>query len=168
MFLLWATPYVSASYVKTNDRADARIDTRAVNRSRPAAVGIDFRLSSSTNLDLSANDNTVRFDADATFEGTPLRSALDRNTRIYRATLRYAVDAGPKVSFGPVTVSGVRRDWMLDEGGCRHYSMEINYCSFSRTIELPDDLQGARVAVDYRDGILSVRIAQREESDKKE
>jgi len=91
VFLLWATPYVSASYVRTNDRADARIDTRAVNRSRPATAGIDFRLSSSTNLDLSANDNTVRFDAGATFEGTPLRSALDRNTRIYRATVRYAV-----------------------------------------------------------------------------
>ena len=38
-----------------------------------------------------------------------------------------------------VTVSGVRRD-CLHETGCSHYSMEIRYSGFERTIELPDDL----------------------------
>ena len=65
-----------------------------------------------------------------------------------------------------VTVSGVRRDWMQDSG-CRHYSMEISYSRFQRTIELPDDIEAARVAVDYRDGILTVRISQVQESDGK-
>jgi hypothetical protein len=88
--LLWATPYVSAAFVRTNDRADARIDTRAVNRNRPVSAGIDFRLSSSTNLDLGINDNRVSFEDDATFDGTSLQSALDRSTRAYRGTLRYA------------------------------------------------------------------------------
>jgi hypothetical protein len=91
LLLLWGTPYVGLSFAKTNDRADARIDTRAVNRTRPATVGIDFRLSSSTNLDLGVNDNETSFDADATFDGTPLQTALDRRSRNYRATLRYAV-----------------------------------------------------------------------------
>ena len=69
------------------------------------------------------------------------------------------------VSRRTVTVSGQRRDCMLEDGGCRHYSMEISYSRFQREIELPDDLHAARMAVDYRDGILTVRIAQREESE---
>ncbi len=91
LLLLWGTPYAGVSFVKTNERADARIDTRAVNRSRPATVGIDLRLSSSTNIDIGVNDNSTSFDADATFDGTPLQTALDRRTRNYRGTLRYAV-----------------------------------------------------------------------------
>lgn len=91
LLLLWGTPHASVSFVKTNDRADARIDTRAVNRSRPATVGIDFRLSSSTSIDVGANYNTVSFDDRATFGGTRLKTALDRNTRNYHAVLRYTV-----------------------------------------------------------------------------
>jgi HSP20 family protein len=59
-----------------------------------------------------------------------------------------------------VTISGVRRDWMLEDSSCRHYSMEISYTRFQRTVELPEDIQNARVAVDYRDGILFVRVAR--------
>lgn len=59
-----------------------------------------------------------------------------------------------------VSISGVRRDGMMEDSGCQHYSMEISYSRFHRTIELPEDIQTARVAVDYRDGILYVRIAQ--------
>ena len=66
-----------------------------------------------------------------------------------------------------LTVSGVRRDWMLEDSGCRHYSMEINYCRFQRTIELPDDIETARVAVEYRDGILTVRIAKNESEEQR-
>ena len=65
------------------------------------------------------------------------------------------------VSRNSVAVRGVRRDWMQDEGGCRHYSMEIRYSRFERIIELPDDIEAAKMAVDYIDGILSVRIARR-------
>jgi len=59
-----------------------------------------------------------------------------------------------------VTVSGVRRDCM-HEDGCTHYSMEITYNRFERTIELPDDVDPGNhsVRLDYRDGILFVRIA---------
>ena len=75
-------------------------------------------------------------------------------------------DVHIEISRQTVTVSGVRRDWLLDDAGCRHYSMEISYSRFQRTIELPDDIQTARMAVEYKDGILTVRIAQREESEK--
>ncbi|MGH9630328.1 MAG: Hsp20/alpha crystallin family protein [Bryobacteraceae bacterium] len=61
-----------------------------------------------------------------------------------------------------ITVSGVRRDYMLEEG-CSYYSMEISYSRFERTIELPVELEGATFRMDYRDGILMVRISLREE-----
>lgn len=63
-----------------------------------------------------------------------------------------------------VTVSGVRRDWLLEEAGCRHYSMEITYSRFQRTIELPESLKNPEFRLDYRDGLLFVRIASGEET----
>jgi HSP20 family protein len=66
-------------------------------------------------------------------------------------------DVHVHVSKRQVTVSGVRRDYMVEEG-CRHYSMEISYSRFQRTIELPDDVNRENLRMDYRDGILLVRI----------
>jgi HSP20 family protein len=65
-------------------------------------------------------------------------------------------DVTVQASGSAVTVSGVRRDWMIEEGCC-HYSMEISYSRFERTIHLPCDIETARVTVDYRNGILLVR-----------
>lgn len=65
------------------------------------------------------------------------------------------------VSKRSVSVSGLRRDCTLEEG-CRHYSMEITYSRFQRTVELPDDLHKADIRMDYRDGILYVRIRSEE------
>jgi HSP20 family protein len=56
-----------------------------------------------------------------------------------------------------LSITGVRRDWAAAE--CRHaYSMEINYNRFSRTIELPSDLQETEISTQYRDGMLLVRL----------
>jgi HSP20 family protein len=68
-------------------------------------------------------------------------------------------DVHVHVTKSSVTVSGVRRDSLMEEAGCCHYSMEIIYSHFQRTIELPDDLQKAKFRLDYRDGILYVRIS---------
>jgi HSP20 family protein len=62
-----------------------------------------------------------------------------------------------------VIVSGVRRDHMVEDG-CSHYSMEITYNRFQRTIELPDDFNLSNVRMEYRDGILFVRIRTKEET----
>jgi HSP20 family protein len=72
-------------------------------------------------------------------------------------------DVSALVSRNRVTVSGIRRDWMLEDSSWCHYSMEISYSRFERTIELPEDLTSARFRLDYRDGILLVRILRREE-----
>lgn len=73
-------------------------------------------------------------------------------------------DMNVHISKRAVTVSGVRRDYMV-ETGCSHYSMEITYSHFHRTVELPEDLTGAPVRLDYRDGILFVRIRTRKEEE---
>ena len=57
-----------------------------------------------------------------------------------------------------LTVSGVRRDHIVEDG-INYHSMEISYNRFERTIELPTDLDHSRLRLDYRDGILFVRIS---------
>ena len=56
-----------------------------------------------------------------------------------------------------ITLNGFRRDWRLEDG-CSHYSMEISYNRFERTLELPCDLEGAQVKLEGREGILLVRL----------
>jgi HSP20 family protein len=56
-----------------------------------------------------------------------------------------------------IEVSGMRRDWCLEEGCC-HYRMEISYSRFERVVELPDEMEGARVATEFRHGMLLIRI----------
>jgi HSP20 family protein len=62
-----------------------------------------------------------------------------------------------QVSGQRLTLRGTRRDWSYEEG-CRHYLMEIAYSEFERSITLPDDLGQARLATEYRDGLLLVHI----------
>jgi HSP20 family protein len=56
-----------------------------------------------------------------------------------------------------VIVSGVRRDSFLEEGSS-YYSMEISYNRFERSLEMPADLETARVTIAARDGLLLVRM----------
>ena len=56
-----------------------------------------------------------------------------------------------------LTLSGVRRDSCLEEGR-RFYSLEINYNRFERSIELPCDVERARMATEYREGMLLVQL----------
>ena len=60
-----------------------------------------------------------------------------------------------------ITLSGHRRDYMLEQD-CSFYSMEISFNRFERTIQLPTDLSGAHFRLEYRDGILLVRIQLQE------
>ncbi len=56
-----------------------------------------------------------------------------------------------------LTVRGCRRDWTATEGHS-HYTLEISYSTFERSVELPCDLEPAGIATEYRDGMLLVRI----------
>ncbi len=67
-------------------------------------------------------------------------------------------DVNVDVCGGRITVSGMRRDWTVEEV-CSYHSMEISYNRFERTVELPCDLDAARLALEFRDGILLIRVA---------
>jgi len=56
-----------------------------------------------------------------------------------------------------VAVSGIRRDSLIEEGSS-YYAMEISYNRFERSIEMPADLENARVSLEARDGLLLVRV----------
>ena len=57
-----------------------------------------------------------------------------------------------------VSVSGLRKDTVVEEGSS-YYSMEISYNRFERSIEMPVNLDHARIALQARDGILLVRMS---------
>ena len=65
-----------------------------------------------------------------------------------------------------MTLRGVRRDCVLEspeqKAGQRspvvQYRMEIAYCQFERSVELPCDLQRADIKTEFRDGLLLVRV----------
>src|SRR5262245_59628016 len=56
-----------------------------------------------------------------------------------------------------LTLRGVRRDWAAEEG-CNCYRMEISYNDFERSLELPCDLDQARIGTDFRYGMLLVHL----------
>lgn len=56
-----------------------------------------------------------------------------------------------------ISVSGFRRDTIIEEGAC-YYSMEISYNAFERSIEMPANLESSRITLEARDGLLLVRL----------
>lgn len=60
-----------------------------------------------------------------------------------------------------LTVSGRRRDWVIEEShACSAYSMEITYSHFERTLELPDEVEHLQIRTEYRDGMLLVSLQE--------
>ena len=62
---------------------------------------------------------------------------------------------------GSLTVSGERERTEKVEGD-RFYRFERRFCSFSRSIGLPQGVTEDDVQADYRDGVLEVRVRQPE------
>ena len=62
-----------------------------------------------------------------------------------------------------LTVSAVREK-QLDEAGDRFRRFERRYGTFSRAVGLPQGTDGAKVAADYRDGVLEIRVPKPEEA----
>jgi HSP20 family protein len=54
-------------------------------------------------------------------------------------------------------IRGRRRDF-CSEPDCRQVHMEIAYSRFERQVELPGDLQRARIDTEFRDGMLLVHV----------
>jgi HSP20 family protein len=56
-----------------------------------------------------------------------------------------------------VELSGVRRDCIIEKNWTC-YSSEINYSHFERSITLPQDIEASEIKMEYRDGILLIRV----------
>lgn len=67
------------------------------------------------------------------------------------------VDVTVSIRGRRLTISGIRRDSFFEEGSS-HYSMEISYNRFERSLLMPANLENARVIVAARDGLLLVRM----------
>ena len=58
-------------------------------------------------------------------------------------------------------LSGTRRDTVCEEGCC-HYRLEIAYSRFERTLEFPCSIDGAKIEIESREGMLLVRVKMEE------
>jgi HSP20 family protein len=66
-------------------------------------------------------------------------------------------DVAVSVQGRRVTVRGMRRDSQLDQG-CSYYRMEISYSQFERSVDLPCVVENARWQIDFRNGMLLVKL----------
>ena len=73
-------------------------------------------------------------------------------------------DVAVTVHGSQLRIDGVRHDWIV-EPGWSHHAMEIAYNRFERTIALPCNLEHARITVEYRDGMLLLRVTVEENTD---
>jgi len=66
-----------------------------------------------------------------------------------------------------LTLSGERKASFEDDNGTYHRS-ERAQGRFSRSFTLPATVDGARISATYKDGVLTVRVPQREEAKPKQ
>lgn len=66
-------------------------------------------------------------------------------------------DVSIAVQGSAVIIEGVRRDLSSEESYNCHV-LEITYSRFERVFRLPSSLENADVKMDYKDGILTVRV----------
>lgn len=72
-------------------------------------------------------------------------------------------DIDVSVDNGTLTIKGEKKfsDEVKDEG---YHRIERRYGTFVRSFSLPQTVDSAKVAADYRDGVLTVRLPLREEA----
>jgi HSP20 family protein len=68
---------------------------------------------------------------------------------------------------GVLTLAGERPSSLPDDAKVSVYSNERVSGSFKRAVSLPEDADPARVSATYRDGVLHVSIARRQEAQPK-
>lgn len=67
-----------------------------------------------------------------------------------------------KYEGGRLTITGRRR--FLEQEGVRYHVKESFTGAFARSFNLPDNVEGDKIAAEVRDGVLTVRIPKREEA----
>ncbi len=72
-------------------------------------------------------------------------------------------DVKVTVENGVLTMSGDRRN-QTEEKGRRFHRVETSYGKFVRSFALPDDVDEAKVAAEFKDGVLNVRVPKSEKA----
>jgi len=70
-------------------------------------------------------------------------------------------DVKVTVDDGVLSITGERRQ-EKEEKGKKFHRIERSYGSFSRSFTLPDDADGARIAAEFKEGMLNVRLPKTE------
>jgi HSP20 family protein len=72
-------------------------------------------------------------------------------------------DVKVTVESGVLTISGERR-FEKEEKDRKYHRIERSYGSFTRSFSVPDDADDAKVAAEFKDGVLTVRLAKSEKA----
>jgi HSP20 family protein len=72
-------------------------------------------------------------------------------------------DVKVTVENGVLTITGHRK-MEKEEKGKRYHRIERSYGSFARSFTVPDDADDAKVAAEFKDGVLSVRLTKSEKA----
>jgi HSP20 family protein len=72
-------------------------------------------------------------------------------------------DVNVAVKDGVLSVVGERKAEDVQQNGMRTHRIERRYGRFARSFVLPEDADSERIGATYRDGLLSLTIARREE-----
>jgi HSP20 family protein len=76
-------------------------------------------------------------------------------------------DIGVTFENGVLTLEGERK--FTDEAKREQYQrVERHYGAFSRSFTLPNTVDAARISASYKDGVLTIRLPQREEAKPKQ
>jgi len=67
------------------------------------------------------------------------------------------------VENGVLTISGERK-FEKEEKDRRYHRIERAYGSFTRSFSVPDDADDAKVGAEFKDGVLTVRLAKSEKA----
>jgi Flp pilus assembly protein TadG len=82
------TFFAQGAYLNTRQRPNYEIDLRSRHVESDADAGVAVRATTKLTVELSANAQTIRYDADAFFLGTSLRDTLNRDETGYSIVAR--------------------------------------------------------------------------------
>ena len=76
-------------------------------------------------------------------------------------------DIDISLSDGVLTIKGEKKQ-EREEKGADYHLVERSYGSFSRSIQLPKQVQSEKISASYKNGILKITLLKSEEAKKKE
>ena len=76
-------------------------------------------------------------------------------------------DVRVSVENGVVTITGERK-FEKEEKGKKYHRIERAYGSFARSFSVPDNADDSKVAAEFKDGVLKVRLAKSEKAKPKQ